>query len=553
MGKQSKILTLDSLYQFFVEQNKTVNFSVENSEKPIVVSIPGNFEQSSDDMVGMLKLKLKVCHTELNRNGSYISEENMKKAIPSLKYRPLLAYIHTLPSGQDDFYAHNIEIIEDENGEEKICYLEKQVGCFTTDEPYLEYDKEMDKTYVVAHAVVPEEYTSAADIIRRKQGTKVSCELVINELAYNAKEKYLELIDFYFGGTTLLGCDEEGNEIGEGMLGSRADISEFCLEEKTYAFQEQIIEMQEKLDKLISCFNIDNSKKGGISMNHFEELLAKYNKTVEDIAFEYKDMSDEDLDAKFEELFGENETESESDSVVVEDDNETEDVEESEEVVATEEVEVAEDESETTEVVEAIVEDEKFTRTYELSHDDLRCALTALLVPYEEADNAYYYISAVFDDYFVYESWCNGGTIYGQGYTKSEETVSFEGERYELFRELLTSSEKAELEAMRSNYAAISEKLKVYEDAEIEAKKEMLLNSDDYNAVRDNEVFAELVEDHANISYEELQSKCDQIILDTVKSGKYDAAKTSKKQFTDPTVNKTKPSRYGKLFSKENK
>ena len=288
-------------------------------------------------------------------------------------------------------------------------------------------------------------------------------------------------------------------------------------------------------------------------MNHFEELLAKYNKTVEDIAFEYKDMSDEDLDAKFEELFGENETESESDSVVVEDDNETEDVEESEEVVATEEVEVAEDESETTEVVEAIVEDEKFTRTYELSHDDLRCALTALLVPYEEADNAYYYISAVFDDYFVYESWCNGGTIYGQGYTKSEETVSFEGERYELFRELLTSSEKAELEAMRSNYAAISEKLKVYEDAEIEAKKEMLLNSDDYNAVRDNEVFAELVEDHANISYEELQSKCDQIILDTVKSGKYDAAKTSKKQFTDPTVNKTKPSRYGKLFSKENK
>ena len=85
MGKQCKILTLDSLYQFFVEQNKSVNFSVKNSEKPIVVSIPGNFEQSSDDMVGMLKLRLKVCHTELNRNGSYISEENMLKAIPSLQ------------------------------------------------------------------------------------------------------------------------------------------------------------------------------------------------------------------------------------------------------------------------------------------------------------------------------------------------------------------------------------------------------------------------------------------------------------------------------------
>ena len=550
MGKQSKILTLDNLYQFFAEQNKSVNFSIKDSEKPIVVSIPGNFEQFTDDMIGMLKLKLKVCHTELNRNGSYISEENMIKAIPSLKYRPVLAYIHTLPSGEEDFYAHNIEIVKDENGEEKICYLEKQVGCFTTDDPYLEYDEEMDKTYVIAHAVIPEEYTSAADIIRRKQGTKVSCELVINELAYNAKEKYLDIIDFYFGATTLLGCDEEGNEIGEGMIGSRADISEFCLEEKTYAFQEQIIEMQEKLDKLISCFNIDNSKKGGISMNHFEELLAKYSKTEEDITFEYNSMSDEELDAKFEELFGEVEAESEDDSVVVENSDETEDTEE------TEEIEIVEDESEATEVVEAIVEEEKFTRIFELSHDDIRCALYALLVPYEETDNTYYYISEVFDDYFVYESWC-GGTIYGQGYVKDEETVSFDGERYELFRELLTASEKAELETMRSNYAAISEKLKVYEDAEIEAKKVELLNAEDYDSIRDNEIFAGLIEDHANITYDELQSKCDKILLDVVKSGKYSAVKsadntkTSKKQFTNPTVNKTKPSRYGKLFTKE--
>ncbi len=540
MGKQSKILTLDSLYQFFVEQNKSVNFSIKNSEKPIVVSIPGNFEQSSDDMVGMLKLKLKVCHTELNRNGSYISEENMLKAIPSLKYRPLLAYIHTLPSGEEDFYAHNIEITKDENGKEKICYLEKQVGCFTTDEPYLEYDEAADKKYVIAHAVIPEEYTSAADIIRRKKGTKVSCELVINELAYNAKEKYLELIDFYFGGTTLLGCDEEGNEINEGMVGSRADISEFCLEEKTYVFQEQIIEMQEKLDKIISCFNIDNSKKGGISMNHFEELLAKYSKTAEDITFEYESMSDEELDAKFAELFDGEETQ--ENAVVA---KENEEIEETVEV----ELEVSEE--------EVVSKNETFVRSFELSHDDIRCALYALLLPYEEADNEWYYISEVFDSYFVYESW--SGKIYGQEYIKDDEVVSFEGERYELFKELLTASEKAELEAMRSNYAAISEKLKVYEDAEIEAKKVELLNADDYASVRNDEAFAELVKDHESISYEELQLKCDQIILDAVKSGKYSAVSsegepvaTSKKQFANPAVKKTKPSRYGKLFTKEN-
>lgn len=281
-------------------------------------------------------------------------------------------------------------------------------------------------------------------------------------------------------------------------------------------------------------------------MNHFEELLAKYSKTVEDITFEYEGMSDEDLDAKFEELFGEGEVEPEDDSVVVENSDETE------------VVEVTEEESETTEVVEAVVENEAFTRTYELSHDDIRCALYNLLMPYEEADNTHYYISEVFDDYFVYESWC-GSTAYGQAYLKDDETVSFDGERYELFREWLTASQKAELEAMRTNYAAISEKLKVYEDAEIEAKKVELLNADDYASIRDNKAFAELVKDHASVSFEELQVKCDQMLLDAVKSGKYsavnfvdDTTKTSKKQFTNPTVKKTKPSRYGKLFAKEN-
>ena len=223
-----KILTLDNLYQFFVEQNKSVNFSSKENGNPIVVSMPANFEISENDMPGMLKLKLKVCHIDTNRNGSHISKENMEKAMPTLKYRPILAYIHQLDDGTYDFYAHNMEIVEDENGEEKINYIEKQVGCFTTDNPYLEYDKDNDKTYVNAYAVIPEEYTEAANIIRRKNGTKVSCELVIDELSYNAKEKYLDLTSFYFGGCTLLGCDENGNEIGEGMLGSRADIADFC-------------------------------------------------------------------------------------------------------------------------------------------------------------------------------------------------------------------------------------------------------------------------------------------------------------------------------------
>ena len=547
MGNK-RLLTLNDLCNYYSTHSRSTHFSSKDSGSPVVVQVPGNliFDTDDNSTEGLLPVVLQACHTGKNVNDSMISTDVMERSLSSFKNRPILGYIHEV-DGEWHFYKHNLH--EDEDGE--IVYDEIPVGIVPEScDARLEYDEEKGKTYVVINGYIFEEYSKAAEILKREKECSVSVELSIREFSYNAKERCLVIEDFYFSGITILGKHPDGEDVMPGMAGSNIKLADFSANNNSLfadKYETQIIEMQEKLDKLISCFNIDNSKKGGISMNHFEELLAKYSKTVEDVTFEYEGISDEELDAKFEELFGEGETEPEDDSVVVEDGDETE------------EVEVSEEETETTEVVEAVVEDETFTRTFELSHDDIRCALYALLVPYEEADNTYYYISEVFDDYFVYESWCNGGTIYGQAYIKDEEAVSFDGERYELFRELLTASEKAELEAMRSNYAAISEKLKVYEDAELEAKKVELLNAEDYDSIRDNEAFAELVEDHENVTFEELQNKCDKMLLDAVKSGKYsvvnsvdDSTKTSKKQFTNPTVKKTKPSRYGNLFKKEN-
>ena len=547
MGNK-RLLTLDDLCSYYSTHSRSTHFSSKDSGSPVVVQVPGNliFNAEDNSTEGLLPVVLQACHTGKNVNDSIINTDVMERSLSSFKNRPILGYIHEV-DGEWHFYKHNLH--EDEDGE--IVYDEIPVGIVPEScDAKLEYDEEKDKTYVVINGYIFEEYSKAAEILRREKECYVSVELSIREFSYNAKEHCLVIEDFYFSGVTILGKHPGGEDVMPGMAGSNIKLADFSAKNNslfTDKYETQIIEMQEKLDKLISCFNIDNSKKGGISMNHFEELLAKYSKAVEDVTFEYEGLSDEELDAKFEELFGEGETEPEDDSVVVENSSDTE------------EVETTEEESSTTEVVEATVEDETFARTYELSHDDIRCALYALLAPYEEADNAYYYISEVFDDYFVYESWCNGGAIYGQSYIKDEETVSFDGERYELFRELLTASEKAELEAMRSNYAAISEKLKVYEDAENEAKKIELLNAEDYDSIRDNEAFAELIKDHADITFEDLQDKCDKMLLDAVKSGKYNAVgstdgitKTSKKQFTNPTAKKTKPSRYGNLFAKEN-
>ena len=569
----SRIMNIDSLYKFFVEQNKSVSFNSKDSGKPIVVSIPGNFEASENDMPGMLKLKLKVCHTELNRNGSYISKENMEKAMPSLKYRPLLAYIHTTNEGEEDFYAHNMEIIEDENGEEKINYLEKQVGCFTADPPYLEYDEEMDKTYVIANAVIPEEYTTAANIIRRKNGTKVSCELVINELSYNAKEKYLDLTDFYFGATTLLGCDEEGNQIGEGMLGSRADISDFCHKEPMFTYQEKLIEALDKLNTTLSNFNINHFKEEGgkDDMDKFNELLEKYGFTEEELDFDHDGMTDEELEQAFEDYACRKKKCSED----------TSDSENGEEAVATEEEACGKkkkkcdeegSEEDDPEVKEdnacggkkkkkcSIDENGDMTVSFEISHDDIRFALYNLLGEYEENDNEWYGIYAVYDDYFIMQGWCNG-KFYKQGYTVDNDNVSLDGERVEVFQMLLTESEKLAVEKLRGDYADLEAKyneLKAFKDnydaSELKAKKDEIFARAEYSVLAEDEDFKTLVAEAEKYSVEECENKADVMFAKYCKTHGEFAAHEEKKTPKVISVGfnnkETKKSPYGNLFNK---
>lgn len=569
--KIRKLLTYEQLLKF-CEENKFYSFDSKDSGYTLSVQIPGTLTYDSDSTRGLLFVKVKTCHTLLNRNKSYISEENMTKAMPSLKYRPLLGYIHQLDSGEYDFYAHNIEIVEDENGEEQIEYTEQQIGTFTADNPYLEYDEEADKTYVIATAAIPEDYTKAADIIRRKNGTKVSAELCIDSMTYNAKEKYLEFEDFYFMGVTALGAAPDGTQIEEGMVGSRLDIQDFSTANNSifnhYNMEEnkKLIETLEKLNTTLSNFNINNANGKEDNQVKFEELLEKYGKTVEDITFDYEGLSDEELVSAFAEAFDEEdpvvtvdnseedeEHDSEENPVVVENEDESEAGSEENPVEGSEEEFESEGEDNSNE------SNEVFVKSFEISHEDIRYALYNLLASYEDADNEWYYITSVYDDYFTYENW-NGDKIYGQRYVKDNDNVSFDGERYNLHKELLTDAEYAELQSMRSNYSSIVSKLESYEKKEDELKKNELFNSDEYQAIHSLEEFTDLNNNHEKYNFDELKQKLDDMLLSYAKAGKLNFSMTNSEKSRKntygrvnlPIESKTrKKNRYGSLFSKK--
>lgn len=174
--------------------------------------------------------------------------------------------------------------------------------------------------------------------------------------------------------------------------------------------------------------------------------------------------------------------------------------------------------------------------------------------------------SNVFDSYFVYEGWCTD-KIYRQGYTKDGDNVSFEGERTELFRELLTASEKAELESIRANYAELKSFKENVEKNELHSKKEEILNSEKYAVLAQkdeegkfvNEAYSKLVSEMDNYSLADLETQIKVIHSDYMSEHsnfsistpvKEEKKPVSKKQFVN-VESTEKPSRYGKLFSKE--
>ena len=528
-----KLLTLDDLYTFYSTKKKSMKFSSEQNGEPIVVQVSGkiSFEQS-EDTEGLVAARLQACHTERNLNASSISFETMQnKLLPSFKNRPILAYIHEI-NGKPEFYGHNMHIDPDT---EEIIYDEIPVGVIPeTNNAKLEYDKENDRYNVIVDGWIYEGYTKAVEIIEREQECPCSVEIAIREMSYSAKEKCLIIEDGYFSGITILGKDENGNIVRPGMEGSNIKLKDFS-ESNNSMFSNmseeehsKLIDTLERLNTTLSEFNInkeiqqaqnfsENEEKGGNEkLTKLEELLSKYNKTQEDITFAIDGLSNEELEAQFAEMIDADNDDSEGTEGV--DNGEGSEIEEPEvepesEPTSDEPIEEFEIDPENDDP-----EASKFSKTFELSHDDIRCAIYNLLSAYlDEEDFWRAWVVEVFDDHFVYEIGCD---YYGCKYIKDDETdtVALSGEPYKLYAEFLTEEEKAQVNAMRSNYSSIQAELNTYKEAELNAQREAVFNDEVYAEFVETESFKKIKENINTYSVDELRTACDLAFAKEVKN-----------------------------------
>lgn len=565
--RNKTLLTIDDLVKFCEEQ-KFAKFSSNETGYKLAVKVPTTFE--SEDSVdenhrGMKKVKIKIFHTGINRNKSRVSKESAERAMKTIPDRPVLAAIHQLDDGSWDFEGHEMKTVRnEETGEDETVYIESQVGSFSSEPAFWEHDDKLDKDFVCAYAYIAEDYTRTTSILEEKNGTKNSCELVIEELSYDAKEKVLDLDDFYLNASTFLGSrdvDGEKQEIAEGMEGSRADIVDFSEAHNSVLIdlQTRLSNIEYKLEKV--CFNNNTqiNQKGGNDLVKFEELLKKYNVTVDDITFDYDGLSDEELEQKFAETFdddsgaasddgtgdagtadGNSDPEPTSDENADEGNGENDPVEEpvneegagetQEENPESEDEPVAtSDESEENPVEEeacgtdgkkkkkySITVDEK-SANFEIALDEKIWALSDLVnVQYGESDNCWYSVK-VYENYLIMSDYWTG-IAYKQTYSQDGDNFSLTGDRVEVYATYLTKEELDEVEAMRSNYASLVEYKENAEFAKLHTQREEILNAVKYNDLRNTDEFKTLVENMDQYSLVDLKKEAKVIFADFITS-----------------------------------
>ena len=571
---KKKLLTLDDLV-LFCKQNNFTKFSAKESGYQLAVQVPTTFEvedESDDNHRGMLRLKFRILHDGLNRNGSFVSHKAAEKASSTIADRPIMAAIHQLDDGSWDFESHEMEIIENEDGEQEINYIEKQVGSFSSEKPFWEHDDELDKDYLCAYGYIAEEYTKAADIIRNKGWTKNSCELSIEELAYNARENYLELKSFYLSASTLLGKRDDGTEIGEGMLGSRADIADFSEKNNSiFSSNEKVIEMLSALNEKIDNLNINqtNSKEGGkdlVKKNFEENIEEEINDAPSTEVFDgeeggdgtddgvdyYKDPVDETEDSNDETV-----NDDESDPEPSDDGDEEDDEGDEESGIPLGQRDDDDTAGSKKYSVEVTINTDNGKKTFSTMMEKLNALYELVNSTYSDADNDIYSVDADEEKKVVEMHQWFGGKHYRQSYSVKKDVYSLVGDRVETYAKYLTEDEIKSLENMRANYSSIETELAQYK---AEPEKEAILSKECYAQIAEEEAFKKLAdkETHFFMSVDEVQAEADRILLEYAKHNKieFSSDESEKKSvgmklFGNPEKKKTAgKSRYGGIFNK---
>lgn len=233
--------------------------------------------------------KLRIAYTGKNKNNTFISKESFEKAIPTMFNCPVVAnYIRE----KDQIGSHDGEFVEDEEtGKVEFISITQPVGIVPESAKWnweTVDDGGVIHQYLCTEVILWKRQ-EAYKKIKNEGITKQSMEILINDGEMH--DDYYSINDFCFTAFCLLGNAEPCFE--------SASLTTFS----TNDFKEQYIEMMEEFKAAFSNAGNITAKEGERDLK-LKELLEKYQLSEDQIDFEYDGLSDEELEAKFTEVYG---------------------------------------------------------------------------------------------------------------------------------------------------------------------------------------------------------------------------------------------------------
>lgn len=196
------------------------------------------FSQSTEPISSnLVPVKLTLLHDDLNRNSSSLSMDAIKMAEPSLKNKPILAYIRKDENGEYDFAGHEIEITLSEDGV-KTTYLERPVGIIP-ESTKVEYISKDGKIYATCTGYIYKDYSNETlELIEKTNGKCVSVELSVED-GHIDMDSIFHITKFDYLGVTILSDDvtpgmDENCRIE--LFGNLEDYQEFIDKAKNDVF-----------------------------------------------------------------------------------------------------------------------------------------------------------------------------------------------------------------------------------------------------------------------------------------------------------------------------
>lgn len=253
--------------------------------KDTLCKIPVIFEEIGEvvnDDERFIKVKIWLMHLGKNQNGSVFEKDVVDEALPSLAYIPIVGFIkENKLTGDKDFLGHKYVIVKDDKGVRQK-YIGSAYGVILSNEDNNAHyeDRVCDdgetREFLVVDGVMWKMFEDSTEIMEENSVKSQSMELLNTPDAIEGYED--DNGDFHFTKFTFRAACILGEDVDPAMMNSTVEV-QFTLGDMVNDIVSEL--NNEMFSKITSYQKIQNTQQGGVgTMAKDEPMKTDFSQTV---------------------------------------------------------------------------------------------------------------------------------------------------------------------------------------------------------------------------------------------------------------------------------